>query len=314
MRYQDPPSPQDPAQEPIWRPAGDRADPRYQGSHSRPPVSQDFRRAPYQEEQDRPAGDLWNRAAPPAQRRQPPAERYQPGGPQYQPGGPQYQPNAQRYQETSLDVFGDPRSPEQHWEPGRDALQDPGWAQGAAQRQPAEHGQPPAQPGRRSGRGGRRGSRGLLAGAVTGVLAAGIALGVAMLVSAFIRPQSSPVIAVGGAAINLTPTPLKEFAVARFGENDKTMLLAGMYVVIAMIAMVIGVLAWRKLVVGAIGIGLFGVFGAFVALTQPGSHTSDAIPALVGGVAGVVAIIAHVRLSGSAGLSPMAGWDREASR
>jgi hypothetical protein len=151
-------------------------------------------------------------------------------------------------------------------------------------------------------------------GAVTGVLAAATALGVAMLVSAFVRPQASPVIAVGGAAINLTPTPLKEFAVAHFGENDKTMLLAGMYVVIALIAMVIGLLAWRKLFVGAIGIGLFGVFGALVALIQPGSHTTDAIPALVGGVAGVVAIISLVRLSASADLSSAAGWDREVAQ
>jgi DMSO/TMAO reductase YedYZ molybdopterin-dependent catalytic subunit len=158
-----------------------------------------------------------------------------------------------------------------------------------------------------------------VAGAVTGVLAAAIALGVAMLVSAFIRPQASPVIAVGETAINLTPTPLKEFAVAHFGENDKTMLLGGMYVVIALLAMLIGWLARRKLLVGAIGIGAFGAFGAFVALSQPGSRTTDAIPALIGGVAGVIAIIAlvtrsaPVEPSGPGILAPADGWPDDPS-
>jgi hypothetical protein len=150
-----------------------------------------------------------------------------------------------------------------------------------------------------------------MAGAVTGVLAAATALGVAMLVSAFVRPQASPVIAVGGQVINLTPTPVKVFAVARFGAHDKTMLLSGMYVVIALLAMVIGVLAWRKLLVGAIGIGAFGALGAVTALIQPGSRTTDAIPALVGGVAGVIAIISLVKLSESADLSSLTGWDEE---
>jgi len=148
-----------------------------------------------------------------------------------------------------------------------------------------------------------------VAGAVTGVLAAAIALGVAMLVSAFVRPQASPVIAVGGQVINLTPTPVKEFAVAHFGTNDKTMLLGGMYAVIALFAMVIGWLARRKLLVGAIGIGAFGALGAFVAVIQPGSRTTDAIPALVGGVAGVVAIISLVNWSAPAAFSPATGWN-----
>jgi DMSO/TMAO reductase YedYZ molybdopterin-dependent catalytic subunit len=154
-----------------------------------------------------------------------------------------------------------------------------------------------------------RASRGLLAGALTGVLAAAIALGVAMLVSAFVRPQASPVIAVGGQVINLTPTPVKEFAVAHFGTNDKTMLLGGMYAFIALFAMVIGWLARRKLLVGAIGIGAFGALGAFVAVIQPGSRTTDAIPALVGGVAGVVAIISLVNWSAPAAFSPATGWN-----
>jgi hypothetical protein len=141
----------------------------------------------------------------------------------------------------------------------------------------------------------RRNAAQLLAGAVAGFLAAAVALGVANLTAAFVRPQASPIIAVGGAFIDRTPPALKNFAVQKFGENDKNMLLLGMYVTIALIALVIGMLAWRRIEIGVAGIGLFGLFGAFVAYTRPESHLTDVIPSIVGGIAGTVAIVLLIR-------------------
>jgi hypothetical protein len=146
---------------------------------------------------------------------------------------------------------------------------------------------------RRSG--SERRGRGLLPGAIAGFLAAAVALGTANLVAAFVRPQASPIIAVGGAFIDRTPPALKNFAVNKFGENDKNMLLLGMYVTIALIAVVIGMLAWRRVAIGVAGIGLFGLFGAFVAITRPESHVTDVIPSIVGGIAGIAAIVWLVR-------------------
>lgn len=206
----------------------------------------------------------------------PAPERYQDPRPDGRPDAFGNFPYRDRYGDT---YWGDP--------------EQPGGPPGAAEQPLAEHHRP------------RR--RGLIAGAVTGVLAAAIALGIGLLVSAFVRPQASPVIAVGETAINLTPTPLKEFAVAHFGENDKTMLLGGMYVVIACLAMGIGWLARRRLLAGAIGIGAFGAFGAFVALSQPASRTTDAVPSLVGGIAGVAAIIFLVKRSAPAVPGPADG-------
>jgi hypothetical protein len=143
--------------------------------------------------------------------------------------------------------------------------------------------------------GARRPGRGLLPGGIAGFLAAAVALGIANLVAAFVRPQASPIIAVGGAFIDRTPSALKNFAVEKFGENDKNMLLLGMYVTIAVIAIVIGMLAWRQVAIGVAGIGLFGLFGAFVAITRPESHVTDIIPSIVGGVAGIAAILWLVR-------------------
>jgi hypothetical protein len=141
----------------------------------------------------------------------------------------------------------------------------------------------------------RRSAGQLLAGAVTGFLAAAVALGVANLTAAFVRPQASPIIAVGGAFIDRTPPALKNFAVQKFGENDKNMLLLGMYATVALIAIVIGILAWRRIYIGVAGIGLFGLFGAFVAYTRPESHLTDVIPSIVGGIAGTVAIVLLIR-------------------
>ena len=163
---------------------------------------------------------------------------------------------------------------------------------------PGYEGDEPAEPRWRHSRGQQvreRRARGLLAGGTAGFLAAALALGVANLAAAFVRPQASPIIAVGGAFIDRTPPWLKNFAVEKFGENDKTMLLLGLYVTIAFIAIAIGVIAWRHIVAGIVGIGAFGAFGAFVAYTRPESLPTDVIPSLAGGVAGIAAIIGLTR-------------------
>ena len=147
--------------------------------------------------------------------------------------------------------------------------------------------------------GGQRRSRGLLAGAVAGFLAAAVALGVANLIAGFVRPQASPIIAVGETFIDHTPQGLKEFAIQKFGENDKNMLLLGMYVTIALIAIVIGMLAWRRVAIGVAGIGLFGLLGAYLAITRPESHITDVIPSVIGGIVGIAAIIWLVRVGTS---------------
>src|SRR5882724_5399615 len=141
---------------------------------------------------------------------------------------------------------------------------------------------------------GRR-SRGLLAGGVAGFLAAALAIGVANLAAAFVRPQASPIIAVGGAFIDRTPPALKNFAVAKFGENDKNMLLLGMYVTIALLAVFIGMIAWRHISVGVLGVGAFGAFGALVAYTRPESRVTDVIPSMIGGLVGIIAIAVLAR-------------------
>lgn len=135
-----------------------------------------------------------------------------------------------------------------------------------------------------------RPSRGILAGAFVGLVAAGSALGISNLVAAFVRPQASPVIAVGNSFIDHTPSWLKNLAVQYFGENDKNALLIGMYVTIALLAMGIGMIAWRHVWLGVIALALFGGFGAYVAVTRPESRVTDVIPSVAAGITGATMI------------------------
>jgi len=132
-------------------------------------------------------------------------------------------------------------------------------------------------------------------GAVIGLITAGLAVGVGEFAAAWSGPQTAPAIAVGSAAIDLTPTPLKEYAVRHFGTNDKLVLLTGIYVTLGLIAVAAGVVALRRLAVGAGLVALFGAVGAWAALSRPTSRGGDLWPSLLGAAAAVVAMVLLVR-------------------
>ena len=125
-----------------------------------------------------------------------------------------------------------------------------------------------------------------LAGAVAGVLAAAVAVGAAQLAAGLTVPQASPVVAVGQAAIDLTPPPVKNFAISAFGSGDKTVLLGGILVVLAVYAAVVGMLAVRRLAFGLWGLALFALVGLVAALTRPNSTPEYIVPTLAGAAAG----------------------------
>jgi hypothetical protein len=85
-----------------------------------------------------------------------------------------------------------------------------------------------------------------LSGATIGVLAAAVALGTAELLAAVFGPGSSPIVAVGGAAVDATPEWLKSFAIRTFGERDKIALLIGIGVVLAVLVAALGAAAVRR--------------------------------------------------------------------
>ncbi|MFG1808042.1 molybdopterin-dependent oxidoreductase [Streptomyces sp. NPDC049040] len=154
----------------------------------------------------------------------------------------------------------------------------------------------------------RRGPRWLrvVLGGLAGLVSAAAALGAAELVSAAVRPQSSPVVAVGGAVIDRTPAPVKDYAVRHFGTNDKPVLELGIVAVLALFAVLLGVIAQRFRRTGCAGAAVFGLIGVLAAWSRPDRHRADVVPSLMGALvaAGVLWLL-------SARLTPAAAPSEE---
>ncbi|MDT7741277.1 MAG: hypothetical protein QOE59_355 [Actinomycetota bacterium] len=127
--------------------------------------------------------------------------------------------------------------------------------------------------------------------AAIGLLAVGVALGVGDLVAALAAPPSSPFLAVGNQFIRLTPEPLKEFATSTFGVHDKQVLLAGMAVVIAVVAALGGLLSRRSLVPGLALVVVLGLVGATCAAAAPTFTAAYLIAPLVALLAGAASFV-----------------------
>ncbi|MER5891350.1 sulfite oxidase [Streptomyces sp. NPDC001941] len=129
----------------------------------------------------------------------------------------------------------------------------------------------------------------LALGALSGLLSGYAAIAVAELVSAAVRPESGPVIAVGGAAIDRTPPAVKDWAIRQFGTNDKLVLQLGILAVLSVLALALGALATRWRLPGALGVLVFGVVGALAATGRADSTSAtDALPSVVGAVVGAL--------------------------
>ncbi|WP_336208323.1 molybdopterin-dependent oxidoreductase [Nonomuraea sp. LPB2021202275-12-8] len=129
------------------------------------------------------------------------------------------------------------------------------------------------------------------AGALAGIVAGGVALGVAQLASGLVRPEAFPVVAVGDVVVDLSPAPLKEFAIRTFGQNDKAVLVGGVFVVLGLLAAVIGVLARRRTWYGLAGLAGFAVVGVTAVLSRPEAQGVDVLPTLAGVGAGAWALV-----------------------
>ncbi len=131
--------------------------------------------------------------------------------------------------------------------------------------------------------------------ALAGVSAAAVAIGVAELVAVWTGARSAPLIAVGGAVVDSVPEPAKQFAIALFGVHDKTALLVGTAILLAVFAALIGIAAARRRELGMLGIGLFGAIGLYGALTRPSATSLSALPTLVGAAAAVPVLFGLLR-------------------
>ncbi len=123
-----------------------------------------------------------------------------------------------------------------------------------------------------------------------GVAAAAVALGVTELLAAFFSPAADARTAVGASVINLTPGPVKEWAIQTFGTNDKTFLTVMVVVVIT--AIVAAAAIWERTAtrLGTLVMVGAGLAGGLAVLTRPGAAATDLIPVAIGTVCGIGAL------------------------
>ncbi|HEX2283629.1 MAG TPA: oxidoreductase, partial [Mycobacterium sp.] len=126
--------------------------------------------------------------------------------------------------------------------------------------------------------------------ALGGIAAAAVALGVTQLLAVAFGPQADARTAVGSAVIDLTPGPVKEWAIQAFGMADKLVLSVMVLVVIAVIAAVTAAAETRRVPVGSAAIVLAGVAGCAAVLSRAGATIWDIVPTLVGTACGVAVL------------------------
>lgn len=123
-----------------------------------------------------------------------------------------------------------------------------------------------------------------------GVLATLAGMAAGHVVAALLNPDASPVLAVGSTVIDLTPTPMKEWAIAHFGSNDKTVLVGSVVLGAVVLAAIGGLLARRRFALGAGVLGLLVALAGAAALARPAAGVLDLLPALVTAAVGVGAL------------------------
>ncbi|WP_426999124.1 molybdopterin-dependent oxidoreductase [Pseudarthrobacter sp. N5] len=107
------------------------------------------------------------------------------------------------------------------------------------------------------------------------------------LAAGLVSPSVSPLTAVGGAVIDAVPGVVKEWAISLFGTGDKAALLAGMVLVIAVLAALAGVLESRRRLAGVAVVAVFGCVGLVAVLTRAQVTPNAVAVPLVAAVAGI---------------------------
>ncbi|MBK8448347.1 MAG: molybdopterin-dependent oxidoreductase [Micropruina sp.] len=132
--------------------------------------------------------------------------------------------------------------------------------------------------------------RGRLQAAAAGVLAVLAGLAAGHLVAALTGPDSSPALAVGSRVIDLTPTPVKEWAVASLGTWDKPLLIGGVVAITLGLGALVGLLAVRRRLIIWVGPLVLTVIAAVAATLGPAAGPFAVVPALVTGAVGTLVL------------------------
>ncbi|MDH6180261.1 DMSO/TMAO reductase YedYZ molybdopterin-dependent catalytic subunit [Microbacteriaceae bacterium SG_E_30_P1] len=115
-----------------------------------------------------------------------------------------------------------------------------------------------------------------------GVLSAAASVSVGHLVALFVAPAASPLLAVGAWVIDIVPPWVKDAAIALFGTGDKVALLVSLGLLVAVLAVLAGVVELRRSPWGVVILVIVGAIATAAALSRAGSTINWAIPTAVG--------------------------------
>jgi DMSO/TMAO reductase YedYZ molybdopterin-dependent catalytic subunit len=125
---------------------------------------------------------------------------------------------------------------------------------------------------------------------IAGVAAACVSLGVAQLVSIPFGARADARAAIGSDVVDLTPGPIKEWAIQTLGSLDKLFVTVIVLVVIATIAAIAGTLETQRRPLGSAAIAAAGVLGCIAVLSRQGATALDTIPTVAGAACGVAVL------------------------
>jgi DMSO/TMAO reductase YedYZ molybdopterin-dependent catalytic subunit len=145
---------------------------------------------------------------------------------------------------------------------------------------------------------------------LAGVTSAAVALGVAQLVGIPFGARADARAAIGAAAVDLTPGPVKEWAIQTLGSLDKLFVSVVVLVVIAAIAAIAGTLETRRRPLGSALIVAAAVLGCVAVLSRQGAAALDTVPTLAGAACGVATLRLLTRRFGSGPVDPEAHVDQ----
>jgi len=125
---------------------------------------------------------------------------------------------------------------------------------------------------------------------LAGIAAASVSVGVVQLAGIPFGARADAATATGSMVVDLTPGPIKEWAIQMLGSLDKLFLAVVFLVVIAAIAAIAGTIETRRRPFGSAVIAAAGVLGCIAVLSRRGATALDALPTVAGAACGVAAL------------------------
>jgi DMSO/TMAO reductase YedYZ molybdopterin-dependent catalytic subunit len=125
---------------------------------------------------------------------------------------------------------------------------------------------------------------------LVGVLAAGVTLAIAEVAAFLIAPASGPVFAVGAWVIDIVPAGVKTLVIALFGTGDKAVLLVVLSILVLVLAVLSGILEYRRPPFGAVTLAVVAAIAVSAVLTRAESSIDWAAPTILGAVGGIAVL------------------------